>query len=382
MFVDQKLIIDIGLDLYYNCFTTYTNFMSYILLDIIKQSIKQSASDIHLTVGYPPQLRIDGTLILVGGAPLTQEDLIRFSDEITSQYFKTKFNNEKEVDFSYEVQIENEKYRYRVNLFTASGKFCLAMRQISSEIKSIDQLGLPIMMKDFTKLNQGLVLLVGPTGCGKSTTLASLINEINLNYSKHIITVEDPIEYIYPKSKCLVVQRELYSDTLSWGNSLRSVLREDPNVVLIGEIRDADTMRAALQISETGHLVFSTMHTNSAAESIERIIYSFDGSEQEQVRAMLSNVIAGIVSQRLVPTIGGGRTAAVEIMLATPSISNMIREKKEFQINNVIRTSSGLGMMTLEKSLVDLVRGGKITIDTAHEYSRDVEEIVRLMKGV
>lgn len=356
--------------------------MTYILQDLIKLSIKQNASDIHLTVGYPPQLRIDGTLVLAGGAPLIREDLVKFSNEVANSEVKDKFLNLKEIDFSYEVEIEQEKYRYRVNLFMVGGNPALAMRQVSSEIKTIEQLGLPLLLKDFAKLNQGLVLLVGPTGCGKSTTLAALINDINQNQSKHIITIEDPIEYVYPKSKSLVAQRELYTDTLNWENSLRSVLREDPNVVLIGEIRDADTMRAALQISETGHLVFSTMHTNSAAESIERIIYSFDGSEQEQVRSMLSNVVSGIVSQRLVPVIGGGRIAAVEIMLSTPSISNMIRDKKEFQINNVIHTSSGLGMITLEKSLVDLVRSGKITIDTAHEYSRNAEEVVRLMKGV
>jgi len=357
--------------------------MKYILNEILNQSIKQNASDIHLSFGYPPQLRVNGELLIFGGAPLSSEDLISFSDQLLSkQEIKEKFLKFKEVDFSYVYTSDEYTYRYRVNLFTAGGNIAIAMRQISNEIKSIDQLGLPSMLKNLTKLNQGLILVVGPTGCGKSTTIAALINEINLQYAKHIVTIEDPVEYIFPKSKSLLVQRELYSDTLSWATALKSVLREDPNVVLIGEIRDQDTMRAALQISETGHLVFATMHTNSAADSIERIIYSFDGSEQQQIRAMLANVVSGIISQRLVPMIGSGRIAAIEIMLSTTGISNMIREKKEFQINNVIRTSSNLGMQTIEKSLVDLVRNAKITLDTAHQYARDSEEILRLMKSV
>lgn len=356
--------------------------MPYNILNLLKITILQNSSDLHLNVGYVPFLRIDGRLSAAGSKPISPDEMQDFAKNLMSEEQMKKFLAYKEIDFAYSYSDHEVSGRFRVNIFFSQRNIAIAMRLVPSKIPTFDELKFNTTVRSIPKLSQGFVLLVGPTGCGKSTTLASLINDINQNQAKHIITIEDPIEYVYPIAKSIIAQRELEVDTLSWDNALRSVLREDPNVVLIGELRDQDTMRAALSIAETGHLVFGTMHTNSAAETIERIIYTFEENEQPEVRSILANVTSAVISQRLVPVIGGGRHAAMEIMLNTPSIANMIREKKEYQIDNVIRTSFTLGMVTIEKSLVDMVRDGMITIETAQNLSTNPEEIIRLMKQI
>ncbi len=254
------------------------------------------------------------------------------------------------------------------------------MRLIPAKIPQLEDLHLPKTLSNFSKLRQGLILLTGPTGHGKSTSIASIINEINENRSVHIVTVEDPIEYVYPSRKSLIAQREMHLDTHSWEISLRSVLREDPDVVLIGEMRDYETIEAVLTIAETGHLVFATLHTNSASQSVDRIVGVFPENQQAQVQMQLSNVLEAIVSQRLVPGLKGGRYPATEVLLATGAVRNVIREGKTHLLDNIIQTSSGVGMQTLETSLAGLVKDGKVSLDTALSYSLKSEDLLREVK--
>jgi twitching motility protein PilT len=343
-------------------------------LDIV---IEKNASDLHLTVGYPASLRIDGKLQRIG-SELDYEQVKTLIYETLGNNQKELLEVNKEVDMSY--QHEN-KARFRVNAYNERGNLAAAYRLIPTKIRTIDELNIPPVLYDFTRLPQGLFLVTGPTGHGKSTTLAAMLQEINQNYLKHIVTIEDPIEYIYPKGKALVDQRELGQDTHDWGIALRSILRQDPDVVLIGEMRDFETIQAAITIAETGHLVFATLHTNSAAQSIDRIIDVFPPHQQEQVRTQLAGSLKGILSQRLIPTIGGGRKAAVELMIVNPAIQNLIREGKTYQIDNIISTSFDIGMLSLERSLVKMVREGKITVETAQEFAIRPEEVLKLMKS-
>jgi len=343
------------------------------LLDLV---IQKGASDLHLTVGYPAFIRIDDKLVQVG-AELTKEDVKNLIFQSLSQNQKELLEVNREVDLSYQ---HFDKGRFRINAYFESGTLAAAYRLIPQKIKTLNELSLPGILIDFTRLSQGLFLVTGPTGSGKSTTLAAMIQSINLSTPKHIITIEDPIEYIYPQGVALVNQRELGSDTHDWSIAMKSALRQDPDVILIGELRDFETIQLAITLAETGHLVFATLHTSSAVQSIDRIIDVFPPHQQQQIKTQLAGVLKGILSQRLVPLIGGGRQAVVELLIVTPAVQNLIREGKTYQIDNIISTSVDIGMISLEKSLVKLVRQGKINTGTAQDYAIRPEEILKLMK--
>lgn len=334
------------------------------LLDL---TVQRNASDLHLSVGFPPMLRVHGDIFPVPGEPpVTPESILLNIKPLISPIQENIFKEVMELDFSFEFQ---GKARFRANLYRQKGQPGLALRLIPYKIPAIEELGLPSVVAKLTDLKQGFVLVTGPTGHGKSTTLASFINKINFTRASHIITVEDPIEYVYPKAKSLIEQREMYSDTKSWGNALRAALREDPDVVLIGEMRDLETISSAMTIAETGHLVFATLHTNSAAQSIDRIIDVFPEVQQPQIRLQLAATLEAVISLRLIPTIQPGRVLASELLFATPAIRNIIREGKTYLIDNTIETSAELGMQTIERSLSDLVKTGQISEEVALTYA-------------
>jgi twitching motility protein PilT len=347
-----------------------------ILLDEV---VRKKASDLHLQVGLPPMLRVDGALVAVSGADALNEEAIEtLLFAILDEDQKQILLKDKEFDFSFAY---GDLGRFRVNAFHERGNLAAALRLIPNEILSIEQLGLPEIVHKFTKYPRGLVLVTGPTGSGKSTSLAAMVNEININESRHIITIEDPIEYTHKSKKSVIVQREVHYDTYSFSAALRSALREDPDVVLIGEMRDLETIASAITIAETGHLVFATLHTNGAAQSIDRMIDVFPPHQQPQIRAQLSSILMAIASQRLIPTIGGGRIAAAEILIATPAVRNIIREGKTHQLEAVIQTGSEYGMRSMDKTLVDLIHAGTITYDEARNVAVDIDELDRLMRG-
>lgn len=347
--------------------------------NLLQQTIDLKASDLHLVSGVPPTVRIDGELRSLADAGILTPEIISegLKQILTSEQFERLTVN-KEIDFSLSF---SEKARYRVNAYTQKGSLAAAFRRIPLEIPSFDSLKLPKIARSFTNLRQGLVLVTGPTGHGKSTTLAAIINEINVARSAHIVTIEDPIEFVFKPIKSIVSQREMRSDTHSWQVALRSVLREDPDVVLVGEMRDFETISSALTIAETGHLVFGTLHTNSAAQTIDRIVDVFPEDQQNQVRLQLSSVLEAVFSQRLIPVVGGGRTVAYEVMLGTNAIKTSIREGKTHQIDSIIQTSLEAGMSTLEYSLAGLVKSGQITLDVAQEWTVRPEELSRLVRG-
>ncbi len=344
------------------------------MLDLL---VKQNGSDIHIIVGAPPTLRIQGELIAVEGTPiLNAEQAESLIIPIMTQEQKDYVKVNKELDFGYQFQ---EKGRFRVNVYHAQGNLSAALRLIPAAIKTIDELQLPPILHDFASINQGLVLLTGPTGEGKSTTLAAMIEEINVQKSKHIVTIEDPVEFVYKPKKSLISQREINHDTHSWDVALKSVLREDPDVVLIGEMRDYETIASAITIAETGHLVFATLHTLSAAQTIDRIIDVFPAHQQSQVRQQLASAIKAIVAQRLIPAVGGGRVPSLEILVATSAISNLIREEKTHQIDSVIQTSADKGMILFETYLQQLVQRGSITKEVAMSHSFRPDDMIRLL---
>jgi twitching motility protein PilT len=345
---------------------------------LLQLTIDRGASDLHLQVGRPPCLRIHGELSFVGNEnPLTKEEVPTLLFSLLQEEQKELLTNNKEIDFSFELA---GKGRFRVNIYHQKGTLAGAFRFVPLEIKEIDELGLPSICHEFAKLKQGFVLVTGPTGHGKSTTLAAIIKEILIQRPSNVITVEDPIEFVFSARNSLISQRELGLDTHSWAAALRSALREDPDVVLIGEMRDYDTIAAALTIAETGHLVFSTLHTNSASQTIDRIIDAFPEEAKSQVRMQLATCLEAVFSQRLVPRVAGGRTLAYEIMVASPAVRTAIREGKTHMLDNIMQTSGGLGMSTLESSLVRLVQEGKISLDTARLFALRPEEVSRLMK--
>ncbi len=347
-----------------------------VLLDEV---VKKKGSDLHLQVGLPPMLRIDGALTPVTGAdPLDEEAVEALVFAILDEDQKQILLKDKEFDFSFAY---GDLGRFRVNAFHERGNLAAALRLIPNEVPSIEQLGLPQIVNKFANYPRGLVLVTGPTGSGKSTTLASLIRQINSEKAVHIITIEDPIEYAHKSQKSVIVQREVHYDTYSFSAALRSALREDPDVVLIGEMRDLETIASAITIAETGHLVFATLHTNSAAQSVDRMIDVFPPHQQPQIRAQLSNILAAIVSQRLIPVIGGGRVAAAEILVATPAVRNIIREGKSHQLEAVIQTGAEFGMQGMDKTLVGLIHDGTITYDEARNFAVDLDELDRLMRG-
>lgn len=308
---------------------------------LLEEVVKKRASDLHIQVGLPPMLRIDGALMPAAGTqPLDEAAVERLVFQILDEDQRQILLKDKEFDFSFAFGTLG---RFRVNAFHERGNLAAALRLIPNEIKSAAELGMPPIISTFAEFPRGLVLVTGPTGSGKSTTLASLIDKINTEKSHHIITIEDPIEFTHKSKKSVVVQREVHYDTYSFSAALRSSLRQDPDVVLIGEMRDLETISAAITIAETGHLVFATLHTNSAAQSIDRMIDVFPPHQQPQIRAQLSNILQAIVSQRLVPSIGGGRVVAAEVLIANPAVRNIIREGKSHQLDAVIQTSAEQG---------------------------------------
>jgi twitching motility protein PilT len=346
---------------------------------LLEEVIKKKASDLHLQVGLPPMLRIDGTLAPINGAEiLTDEAVEALVFAILDEDQKQILLKDKEFDFSFAF---GDLGRFRVNAFHERGNLAAALRLITNEILTIEQLGLPPIVNKFADYPRGLVLVTGPTGSGKSTTLAAMIHKINTERAEHIITIEDPIEYTHRSKRSVIVQREVHYDTYSFSAALRSALREDPDVVLIGEMRDLETIASAITIAETGHLVFATLHTNSAAQSIDRMIDVFPPHQQPQIRSQLSNILAAIVSQRLVPTIGGGRVAAAEILVATPAVRNIIREGKTHQLEAVIQTGAEFGMQSMDKTLASMVHSGTISYDEARNVAVDLDELDRLMRG-
>lgn len=346
---------------------------------LLEEVVKKRASDLHLQVGLRPMLRVDGALNPIPGSEILSEQAVEaLVFAILDEDQKQILLKDKEFDFSFAF---GDLGRFRVNAFHERGNLAAALRLIPNEILSIEQLGLPEIVNKFSEYPRGLVLVTGPTGSGKSTTLAALVDKINSEHSQHIITIEDPIEFTHKSKKSVLVQREVHYDTFSFSAALRSSLRQDPDVVLIGEMRDLETIASAITIAETGHLVFATLHTNSAAQSIDRMIDVFPPHQQPQIRSQLSNILMAICSQRLVPSIGGGRVAAAEIMIATPAVRNIIREGKTHQLDAVIQTGAEYGMQSMDKTLVNMIHTGKITYDEARNFAVDIEELDRLMRG-
>lgn len=346
---------------------------------LLQEVVNQNASDLHLQVGLPPMIRIDGALGPIVNTPvLDAEHVERLVLSILDQEQQQILIKDKEFDFSFAF---GNLGRFRVNAFHERGNVAAALRLIPNDIKSITELGIPPIVENFANYPRGLVLVTGPTGSGKSTTLAALVDKINQEKAVHIITIEDPIEYTHKSKRSVVVQREVHYDTYSFNAALRSALREDPDVVLIGEMRDLETISAAITIAETGHLVFATLHTNSASQSIDRMVNVFPPHQQPQIKSQLSSILMAVMAQRLIPAIGGGRVVASEILIANPAVRNIIREGKTHQLDNVIATSSNEGMQAMDKTLVQLVQGGQITYDEAKNYAVDLSDLERMMKG-
>lgn len=340
--------------------------MNKKIQDLLALAVANKASDLHLAASMLPKLRVNGELVEVSNFSVGENDkMAEMILSILSAEQKIKFESEKELDFS----LTSGEARFRVNIYLAKGEVACTLRVVPSEIPVLSSLNLPEMLLSFTGLKQGFILVAGPTGQGKSTTVASMLNEINKTKKTHIVTIEDPIEYVIKPDKSIISQREVSYDTLSFAAALRSALRQDPNVVFVGEMRDLETIQSALTIAETGHLVFSTLHTNSAAQTIDRIIDVFPEGSKEQIRVQLSGVLSAVISQRLISTIDGGRVPAVEIMVANGAVKNVIREGKTFMIDNIIQTSSDLGMVGLETSLAKLVKEKKIAEDIAMSYA-------------
>ncbi len=346
---------------------------------LLEEVVRKRASDLHLQTTLPPMLRIDGSLAPVAGCENLDEPTIeRLIFSILDDDQQQILLKDKEFDFSFAF---GDLGRFRVNAFHERGNLAAALRLIPNEIKNINELGMPPVVNNFANYPRGLVLVTGPTGSGKSTTLASLVDKINTEKAHHIITIEDPIEFTHKSKKSVVVQREVHYDTYSFSAALRSSLRQDPDVVLIGEMRDLETISAAITIAETGHLVFATLHTNSASQSIDRMIDVFPPHLQPQVRAQLSNILMAICSQRLIPAIGGGRVVSAEILTATPAVRNIIREGKSHQLDAVIQTGADQGMQSMDRTLIGLVKAGTITYDQARNYAVDIGELDRMMRG-
>ena len=345
-----------------------------VLLDVATQ---EKASDLHFSVGHPPILRIERRLVpLMKFDILTSEDTKGLAFALLGEERGEQLLKRKELDFSY--KFENIA-RFRVNAFFQRGSISVAMRLIPAKIQTIEELNLPPILHEFARATQGFVLVVGPSSHGKSTTLAALVDEINHQRPVHIITIEDPIEYFFTDDRAIVDQREIGFDSLSFSKALRSTFRQDPDVIMVGEMRDAETIATAITAAETGHLVFSTLHTNDAAQTIHRVVDSFPSEQQGQTKAQLSSSLLGVISQRLVPRIKGGLIPACEIMISTPAISNLIRENKIHEIPMVIETSSDIGMVSLNKALANLVRAKEVSMRTALEYSLNPVELRRLV---
>lgn len=346
--------------------------------DFLAMGVQKGASDIHFSVGYYPTVRIDNILIPLANEKLmTSQTVADMAFALLGPERKDEFFQKREADFSYQL---NADVRFRVNVYIAQGNFAIVLRNIPQEIKGIDSLHLPEQIKLFTKLSQGFVLVAGPNGHGKSTTLAAIINDINKERAEKIITIEDPIEYIFKPERSIINQREVGSDTLSFANALRSAFRENVNILMVGELRDFDTISAAVTAAETGHLVFGSIHTNNAAQTIERIIDMFPPEQQKQITSQLANTLSGVISQRLIPATKGGVIPAVELMVANTAVRNMIRENKIEQLPLAISTGSESGMISLNQSLAALVHGQYISTEQAEFYSPNIDELHTLMR--
>lgn len=346
--------------------------------ELMQTVFHQGASDLHMSVGRRPTLRVDGSLVeLAKFSAVTPERVEGFVSLILSEDQKTRYLADREIDFSYAYK---DKARFRVNMFFQKGFMGAALRLIPTTIRKIEELNLPPILLEMIQRTQGFLPIVGPTGHGKTTTLAALVEYINHTRSEHIITIEDPIEYLFSSDRAIIDQREVGFDTASFSRALRSMFREDVDVAMVGEMRDAETMATAVTAAETGHLILSSLHTNNSAQTIDRIIDTFPPGQQNQIRAQLAATLIGIISQRLLPRVSGGLVPAVEIMIATPAVRNLIRENKTHEIDIVIETSSQEGMISLNRSLVDLVRRGEITVETALAYSLNPQELGLLMR--
>lgn len=346
---------------------------------LLEYTLSYNASDLHLVENAPPMVRIDGSLKAIPQtAILTKETLKALVFAMLTEKQKEFFVQNKEIDFSLAL---GEKARFRVNVYMQRGAMSAALRLIPKKIKKIEELNLPKICYTLTKLKAGLVLVTGPTGHGKSSTLASMLDEINRTRSEHIVTIEDPIEYTYTNQMSIISQREIGQDSLSFKAALRSVLREDPNVVLIGEMRDYETISAALTIAETGHLVFATVHTNSASQTIDRIVDVFPAHQQNQIRMQLSNSLEAILSQRLLPSTAGGRVPVIELLLGSSAVKTNIREGKTHLIDNILQTSQEVGMLSLEKSMANLIMANKLSLEVARPWTTRPNDLTRLLNA-
>ena len=348
-----------------------------LLNELIEVVVKESASDLHLSEGRPPVIRVSGFLIpLVKMSLLSREDIDKFLAIFLSPEEKEELENQKETNFAYS---HGEKIRFRCNVFLSLGKTSIAMRLVPTSVKNFEELNLPPILGTFAKRQQGFFLVVGPIGVGKSTTLATMIETINLERLEHIITIEDPIEYIFEPKKAIIDQREVKIDTPDFPTALRGIFRQDADIVMIGEMRDPETMSTAVTAAETGHLVLSTLHTNTAGQTVDRIIDSFPPDQQSQIRLQLSESLLGIFSQRLVPRISGGLVPAFELLINNNATANLIREKRSHEISSVIETSSQEGMIDLNRCLAELVRKGEVTVENAFQFSSNPKTLERMI---
>ncbi len=350
--------------------------------DLLSKTVQNNASDLHLVVGEHPVLRIDGRLTNLNTYPeITASEMERMIGSILTQNQRELLTSNRNLDFSYAFGGGNygDIGRFRVNCFYQRGTLAAAFRLLPAKIRTIEELGLPNICHTFATLKQGFILVTGPTGHGKSTTIAAILNEINLTRATNILTIEDPIEYVYPKGKSIITQREIGSDTHSWHEGLKNALREDIDVVLIGEMRDPESIAAAISIAETGHLVFSTLHTNSASQSIDRIIDSFPENQQAQIKTQLAATLGGIISQRLLERLDSGRVVATEVLLTTNGVRANIRDGKTHLIDSILETSQNEGMIPLEVSLANLVKEGIVSLESAKSYALHPEAFLRLL---
>jgi twitching motility protein PilT len=347
-----------------------------ITKEILSLAVEKRASDLHISVDHPPTLRMMGKLTAVSEIEvITPESSREIAFCLMNEVQRNKFLEDKEIDFSYDFEGKN---RFRVNVFLQRGNVSCSLRLVPTEIKSVEELGLPPVLQMFTEASQGLVLVTGPSSHGKSTTLAALVDRINRDLFRRIITIEDPIEYIFQDKKSIIDQREVYYDTNSFASALKSAFRQDPDIIMVGEMRDPETIATAITAAETGHLVFSTLHTNSASESIHRIIDSFPAFQQNQIRAQLATSLLGIVSQRLVPRKTGGLIPACEIMVSNSASANIIREGRVHELDLVIETSASEGMISLNQALADLIQRGEVSVDDALMYSKRPSELKKI----
>ena len=348
------------------------------LRELLAITNQEQASDFHVSAGHPPILRNSGRLL-----PLVRENILLPQDTeglafaLMSDGQRERFLANKEIDFSYGSE---DGARFRVNVFFQRGFVSIAMRLIPKKVRTVEELNLPPILHEFTRPSQGFLLITGPSSHGKSTTLAALIDEINHTRAEHIITIEDPIEYIFQDDKAVIDQREIYLDSMSFARALRSTFRQDPDIIVLGEMRDPETISTAITAAETGHLVFATLHTNSASQTIHRIIDSFPPEQQSQIRAQLSGSLLGVISQRLIPRLKGGLIPTCEIMVTTPAVANLIRENKIHELDFIIETSAEIGMISLNRSLANLVKSREISLENAINYSLSPNELRRLLR--